>query len=1234
MSLYVKAHTSMIGETGYNCHARNFFKELDKIIPVEVRNFTIGSSWEGYNNDEPHNGEYYIDDQLKTMLVEQTLHTPSGREEFPLYTSYKRNGTPNVHIVLNETDHHYFYEDYDGIKIAYNVWETTRQPDNFFESLKKFDQVWVPSKWQRDCTIEQGISPDRVKVVPEGVDTDMYKPINRVVSRPTNRPFRFLLVGRWDYRKSTREIIESFVNTFSEDENVEMILSIDNPFANDGLNSTEERLEKFGIHHKGLKVVHHLSKEEYANMIKTSDVFVSCARGEGWNLPLIEAMSSGVPSLYSNWGAQLEFAEGKGIPVNISYERPAKVETEDFTWRWDAPGMFIEPNFNDLSHKMRGVYENYSIHKRKALEDSDEIRERFTWNNAAKIANKLLTELIEEENKLEDSVAIVLAHANTTRRKQLLKDCLSSIKMDIILSTNYPVDEETQKLADWVVYSNENPILLKDEFEKYGVSYFSWWKDKDGKTVTAPFEYEHGYAAYNLTELGIKYAKLLGKKKVHIINYDYVISSSTLKQNEKLLEENDIVLYTHEDWDFGHKAYCSAFFSANIHTAASYFTKYKTKEEYYRSMSGFNILEINMFQHFNNDVYRKHTQSINSLKNINKINQEEAHNFYMFEPTEMIGKTFKRISDSVDCDKSTYHEYDRIYPMFLEKWRNESINIFEIGIEYGKSMKIWENYFPFASIWGMDIENTYNSPRCNVFIGDQSKIEDLVKISNQIPECELIVDDGSHVPEHQLKTFYHLFRNTLKPGGVYIIEDIECSYWKPDSIVYGYESSYLNIVDYFTKLNHALNSHYNNYENELNIHSITFAPNCIIIVKNDETSRLTKDYRFETSLGELPTSHMKQKELQKELPESKIRINFIDGPFFEIVSEDKREYVVKFIDGKTNNIVYQGTIQNNQWIRCNRRWYTDWIIRVESDGIEPLEYKFNAEDKKVFIVFESSSLGDTIAWMPYVEEFRKKHNCKLVVSTFQNELFQSQYPDIEFVTPGSTVNHLYALYRFGWFYDGKLTDYSMHKSDFTKIPLQQTATDILGLDFEEIRPRVKSIQPMKSEKPYICIANHSTAQSKYWNNPTGWQELVDYVKSLGYDVYLLSREEDGYMGNKNPTGVIKVDGKTLEEIGSILLGSKGFVGLGSGLSWFSWALGVPTILISGFSEPYQEMKSVHRIINESVCHGCFARHTFDKGDWNWCPDHKNTDRQFECTKEISFEMVRPKIDEILLNSYL
>jgi autotransporter strand-loop-strand O-heptosyltransferase len=362
---------------------------------------------------------------------------------------------------------------------------------------------------------------------------------------------------------------------------------------------------------------------------------------------------------------------------------------------------------------------------------------------------------------------------------------------------------------------------------------------------------------------------------------------------------------------------------------------------------------------------------------------------------------------------------------------------------------------------------------------------------------------------------------------------------------------------------------------------------------------------------------------------NRIEINFVDGPFVEVLGSDEQNYKVDFIDFDKDETVFSTNISNNTWARSNRKWFTNWMIEITSSNGSKFQHKFDAKGRRVYIVFESSSVGDTLAWLPYVEEFRKEHQCEMIVSTFMNHLFKDQYSEIEFVDPGISVHNLYALYRLGIFYNEDGIDYNRHKTDFKKTSLQECATDILGLSFKEIRPRLKKSEPIKSKKPYVCIATHSTAQSKYWNNSDGWQQVVDYVKSIGYDVYLLSKEQDGYMGNKNPVGVITTNKKTLEEIIPLLLGSKGFIGLSSGITWLSWALNVPTVMISGFSEPYQEMMDVERVINEDVCHGCFARHLFDKGDWNWCPDHKGTERQFECSKSITFEMVRPKIDKIL-----
>jgi autotransporter strand-loop-strand O-heptosyltransferase len=95
--------------------------------------------------------------------------------------------------------------------------------------------------------------------------------------------------------------------------------------------------------------------------------------------------------------------------------------------------------------------------------------------------------------------------------------------------------------------------------------------------------------------------------------------------------------------------------------------------------------------------------------------------------------------------------------------------------------------------------------------------------------------------------------------------------------------------------------------------------------------------------------------------------------------------------------------------------------------------------------------------------------------------------------------------------------------------------------------------------------------------------------------------------------------------------SEVFIGIGSGLSWLSWATNTPTILISGFSEGYSETQdNVHRITApEGVCSGCYNRYKLDAGDWNWCPDQKNTTKQFECSKSIKATTVINELKKIL-----
>jgi len=370
---------------------------------------------------------------------------------------------------------------------------------------------------------------------------------------------------------------------------------------------------------------------------------------------------------------------------------------------------------------------------------------------------------------------------------------------------------------------------------------------------------------------------------------------------------------------------------------------------------------------------------------------------------------------------------------------------------------------------------------------------------------------------------------------------------------------------------------------------------------------------------------------QEQKEEKNISINFIDGPFVEIKESIDHIYRISFINLKNNKVEFEIDLKSNSWAKANKKYYGDWLIKIE--GINTnyyFEHSFNVSNRRVLISFESKALGDTLAWFPYVEKFRIDKKCEVICSTFHNYLFKDQYPEIQFVEPGSPVNNIYALYRIGYFINNGDFDAFNHPTDPRKEPLTKAASDILGLDFVELKPKLPIMSTEKKEKQ-ISIAIHSTAQCKYWNNPNGWQDVVDFLKENGYEVILLSKEPDGYMGNKSPNGVKRVSTPSILDALKVLQESKLFIGIGSGLSWLSWAAGTETILISGFTDIFvEQLNDIRRVINEDVCHGCWSKYSFDPGDWNWCPVHKGTDRQFECSKMISSEQVINEIKSILL----
>ena len=385
-------------------------------------------------------------------------------------------------------------------------------------------------------------------------------------------------------------------------------------------------------------------------------------------------------------------------------------------------------------------------------------------------------------------------------------------------------------------------------------------------------------------------------------------------------------------------------------------------------------------------------------------------------------------------------------------------------------------------------------------------------------------------------------------------------------------------------------------------------------------------------------SNTKILNIESKKPQNTFNVNFVNGAFLEVLGPLEGEYNVKFINRKTNRVMHESTINNNMWTRTNIKYCVNWRVEVYSNGDLVFEHNWDPKGKRVYIHMDSGAMGDTLAWFPYIEEFRKTFMCDVICSTFHNEWFEGNYPELEFVKPGSQVDNIYAMYSIGWFYEGKKVVFDKIPIDFKKYPLQQTASEILGLKYSEIKPIINSPKSKTDiEGNYVVIAPHASAHAKYWNHKGGWQAVIDYLNKQGYKVVMITQEplgdewHDSKLGGTLNGVIDKTGDLPLQDRMIDIRDAKAFIGVGSGLSWLSWSLNTPTIMISGFSYPYTEFQECERIYpeNPKTCKGCFNRKWLDPGDWEWCPDHKDTPRHFECTKTIEPSQVINSLNRIL-----
>jgi glycosyltransferase involved in cell wall biosynthesis len=274
-----------------------------------------------------------------------------------------------------------------GMLAAILPWEYGGVPRVWIDQIQKnVDELWVPSNFVRDVFVRHGVSPELVTVIPNGFDPKIFMPEGATLRPLGSRDFIFLFVGGAIRRKGIDLLLDAYKSAFDPGEPVTLILLISGSSAAYQHNSCLAEIKSAAndtTQPHILPIFESIDDPTLANLYRGADAFVLPYRGEGFGMPLLEAMACSKPVITTAEGPSKDFCDSAN-----SYLVPATAEPVPdqppplgpiagaFTW--------FEPDFPQLVGTLRHVYENRAEAAAKGRDAARSVRQ-LTWQNAANL---------------------------------------------------------------------------------------------------------------------------------------------------------------------------------------------------------------------------------------------------------------------------------------------------------------------------------------------------------------------------------------------------------------------------------------------------------------------------------------------------------------------------------------------------------------------------------------------------------------------------------------------------------------------------------------------------------------------------------------------------------------------------------------------------------------------------------------------------------------------------------
>ncbi len=306
-------------------------------------------------------------------------------EDFLLDDIMKRAIRPDVtQVALCQADA--FFPVAGKHTVGWTMLEVTGLPPAWVAGCNSMDEVWVPASFNVESFRSSGVTVP-IHVMPLGVDVDYFHP-EITGFRPSTR-FTFLSVFEWGERKAPEVLLRAFAEEFKDSEDVLLLLSV---FNRDPHVDVHQQIADLDLPPTAPIVVMlnpKFTAHQMGSLYRSADAFVLPSRGEGWGMPVLEAMACGLPTIATRWSGPADFLhEGVGFPLEPRRLVPAEARCpyyEGFEW--------ADPDVEQLRSLMRQVADNPEAAREKGLAAAAEVAANWTWDDVARKVKARLLQL-------------------------------------------------------------------------------------------------------------------------------------------------------------------------------------------------------------------------------------------------------------------------------------------------------------------------------------------------------------------------------------------------------------------------------------------------------------------------------------------------------------------------------------------------------------------------------------------------------------------------------------------------------------------------------------------------------------------------------------------------------------------------------------------------------------------------------------------------------------------------